>query len=168
MPEERSKFTPRPTVYNGVKMRSRLEAGFAMWLDEMGVPWEYEPQCFASPAGQYLPDFRISASVVSMPCEQPIPIYVEVKPTWAAADASVMLAQQEIITATERTALFLAVAEDRGSPALWTPHSDADGDMFVAWLWVYDATSSAPPALAVPIDNGPWPAGYWQPKAKGS
>jgi hypothetical protein len=51
----------RPTLYKGIRMRSRLEADFAAWLDREGEPWEYEPECFASPAGQWLPDFRIGS-----------------------------------------------------------------------------------------------------------
>lgn len=48
----------RPTIYSGIRMRSRLEADYAAHLDDAGREWEYEPQCFASPDGQWLPDFR--------------------------------------------------------------------------------------------------------------
>jgi hypothetical protein len=47
----------RPTTYEGSQMRSRLEADYAASLDRMGRRWAYEPQCFASAAGQWLPDF---------------------------------------------------------------------------------------------------------------
>lgn len=53
-----SALRARPTMYNGVQMRSRLEARFAQLLDSVGLPWVYEPMCFAGPEGQYLPDFR--------------------------------------------------------------------------------------------------------------
>lgn len=47
---------PRPTTYKGVQMRSRLEAGFARWLDHMKTPWTYEPRAFTAIDGwQYLP-----------------------------------------------------------------------------------------------------------------
>jgi hypothetical protein len=49
----------RPTTYNGIEMRSRLEARVAAWLDDVGIPWEYEPRAFASAQGQYLPDFQL-------------------------------------------------------------------------------------------------------------
>jgi hypothetical protein len=49
----------RPTTYNGIQMRSRLEADYAAWLDRKGHTWEYEPECFASTDGQWLPDFRV-------------------------------------------------------------------------------------------------------------
>lgn len=48
----------RPTTYNGIQMRSRLEADYAAWMDRVGRKWEYEPVCFASSDGQWLPDFR--------------------------------------------------------------------------------------------------------------
>lgn len=72
-------FTPRPTTYKGIQMRSRLEAGFAAWLDARGVEgWEYEPRAFASEAGQYLPDFRVPRLRVSR--FKSHPAYIEVKP----------------------------------------------------------------------------------------
>jgi hypothetical protein len=49
----------RPTTYKGIKMRSRLEADYASALDRDGETWEYEPQCFGGPDGQWLPDFRV-------------------------------------------------------------------------------------------------------------
>jgi hypothetical protein len=50
----------RPTLYKGVRMRSRLEADYAAHLDHAGYAWKYEPECFASPDGQWLPDFRVT------------------------------------------------------------------------------------------------------------
>lgn len=53
----------RPTTYRGIDMRSRLEADVAAWLDGTPWPdieWKYEPQCFASERGQYLPDFAVN------------------------------------------------------------------------------------------------------------
>jgi hypothetical protein len=49
----------RPTIYNGIRMRSRLEASFAQWLDFLGVEWRYEGDAFADRTGQYLPDFTV-------------------------------------------------------------------------------------------------------------
>ena len=39
--------------------RSRLEARWAVFFDALGIPWEFEPQGFETPAGPYLPDFRL-------------------------------------------------------------------------------------------------------------
>lgn len=67
----------RPTTYNGVKMRSRLEARFAAGLDKLGIEWKYEPECFADESGQYLPDFWLGLNGVY---EARSLTYVEVKP----------------------------------------------------------------------------------------
>jgi hypothetical protein len=55
-----TEFVARPTIYNGVRMRSRTEATFAAFLDRHGFDWQYEPEAFAGAGGQYLPDFRVS------------------------------------------------------------------------------------------------------------
>ena len=62
----------RETLYKGIKMRSRLEADFAGFLDRSGVEWDYEKPCFAGPGGQWLPDFRLPGAEV--------PVYFEIKP----------------------------------------------------------------------------------------
>jgi hypothetical protein len=46
------------TRYKGYHFRSRLEARWAVFFDEMGYRWEYEPQGYDLGAeGLYLPDF---------------------------------------------------------------------------------------------------------------
>jgi hypothetical protein len=55
----------RPTVYRGIQMRSRLEAGFAAWLDRREFTWSYEPRCFAIATSQYLPDFVIPKAIAT-------------------------------------------------------------------------------------------------------
>lgn len=60
-----------PTIYKGVRFRSRLEARWAVFWDELGVKWEYEPQTFKFPDGkQYTPDFWIVD----------LALWVEIKP----------------------------------------------------------------------------------------
>jgi hypothetical protein len=72
VPED-NQFRPRPTVYKGVRMRSRLEASVAAFLDREDLPWTYEPSAFADERGQYLPDFRVGGLTVELP------LYVDVK-----------------------------------------------------------------------------------------
>lgn len=55
----------RPTLYKGIRMRSRLEADYASHLDRQALPWEYEPTCFGGPDGQWLPDFRVFTNTKS-------------------------------------------------------------------------------------------------------
>lgn len=48
------------TKYKGYRFRSRLEARWAVYFDSLGVDWEYEPEGFVLPNGEwYLPDFYI-------------------------------------------------------------------------------------------------------------
>jgi hypothetical protein len=49
-----------PTSYKGFLFRSRLEARYALFFDELGLKWEYEPEGFELPGGvRYLPDFCV-------------------------------------------------------------------------------------------------------------
>lgn len=51
-------LTALPTSYAGVQFRSRLEARWAVFFDELQLTWEYEPEGFELPDGDcYLPDF---------------------------------------------------------------------------------------------------------------
>ena len=48
------------TKYNGYKFRSRLEARWAVFFDELGIKYEYEPEGFELSNGErYLPDFYL-------------------------------------------------------------------------------------------------------------
>lgn len=49
---------PITTIYRGYRFRSRLEARWAVFLDALGVKWEYEAEGYdLGEAGWYLPDF---------------------------------------------------------------------------------------------------------------
>lgn len=106
----------RPTTYNGIAMRSRLEAAFAAFLDRHGFAWQYEPRAFASAAGQYLPDFQISDVLPGMAVA-----YVDVKGTLGGSQAEVgvatraLLDRMNTIRASEPTAL-LGIACDSTEP----------------------------------------------------
>lgn len=57
-------IAPIETTYKGYNFRSRLEARWGIFLDQMGVPWEYEVQGFETEDGQrYLPDFRVQSRI---------------------------------------------------------------------------------------------------------
>jgi hypothetical protein len=49
------------THYAGYRFRSRLEARWAVFFDQAGIPWEYEPQGYliSRVNKPYLPDFRL-------------------------------------------------------------------------------------------------------------
>jgi len=50
---------PIPTMYSGVRFRSRLEARWAKFWDGLNIKWEYETQGFLTDGQPYLPDFVI-------------------------------------------------------------------------------------------------------------
>ena len=54
------------TRYKGYRFRSRLEARGAIAFDQMGLPWEHEPEGYALPGGNYLPDFRLPFGFVEI------------------------------------------------------------------------------------------------------
>jgi len=56
------------TTYKGVQFRSRLEAAWAAFFDELRLPWEYEPLDLDG----YIPDFLIKFATR--------PLLVEIKP----------------------------------------------------------------------------------------
>jgi len=62
------------TLYNGYRFRSRTEARWAVFMDAVGVHYEYEAQGYELPVvGRYLPDFYISEwnAFVEVKGEQP-------------------------------------------------------------------------------------------------
>lgn len=92
----------RPTMYNGIQMRSRLEARYAQRLDNNGQAWTYEPECFADRTGQYLPDFHVTSSG----------LYVEVKHENANFESA--LERMHIILSTHPDASLLVAAPSDG------------------------------------------------------
>lgn len=59
------------TEYKGYRFRSRLEARWAVFFDELGIDYEYEPEGFMLADGvRYLPDFYLPRFT----------LYIEVKP----------------------------------------------------------------------------------------
>ncbi|MBV2366201.1 PDDEXK family nuclease [Streptomonospora nanhaiensis] len=55
-------ITPIETRYAGHRFRSRLEARWAVFFDQLGIPWEYEPQGYLVDGAPYLPDFLLYAN----------------------------------------------------------------------------------------------------------
>ncbi len=45
------------TQYSNVLFRSRIEARWAVFFDLLGLPWQYELECFEFDGVRYLPDF---------------------------------------------------------------------------------------------------------------
>ena len=50
---------PIETRYKGYRFRSRLEARWAVFMDHLDIPWDYEPQGYIVDGQPYLPDFLV-------------------------------------------------------------------------------------------------------------
>lgn len=62
-------LTAIPTIYNGVQLRSRMEAQCAYLFDYLGWQWEYEKHSFMLPNGTtYTPDFWIESACLFVEC----------------------------------------------------------------------------------------------------
>lgn len=73
-----------PTVYAGVRFRSRLEARWAAFFDLCAWPWTYEPMDLDG----YIPDFVLRF--------EPGPLLVEVKPIMTDQDPALQTAGEKI------------------------------------------------------------------------
>lgn len=68
-----------PTKLNGVVFRSRLEARWSVYLNLMGLEWEYEREGYTDGVNSYLPDFDISVPNRIDDCNTES-FFVEIKP----------------------------------------------------------------------------------------
>ncbi len=134
----------RPTIYRGTQMRSRLEARVAQWFDAHGVPWVYEPMCFADQRGQYLPDFRLDD--FGLAGRRKRPIYVEAKPT--RDQAKTARARMQIVLSSDPHADLLMVGP--GFLDICLGH-DFPSDPKRRWWWDEQ--------VAWWKENGPWGIG---------
>lgn len=164
-------FTPRPTVYKGIKMRSRLEAGFAAWLDDRTTfPWKYEPCAFATEDGQYLPDFLLDGVWFEGGVRR---AYVEVKPpphfasgddeddggAWERREA--VWHQMGTIWASEPDALLLIAGPG---------HLDFlydDSHLRQPWplegcVWTVCRGGVCGVAIPASPESQPWPTNWWK------
>jgi hypothetical protein len=181
-----SDFKARPTVYKGIKMRSRLEAGFAMWLDYVSLEWEYEPCAFGGEKGQYLPDFKLS-SVRCTWLAEPATVYVEVKPkNWPNWNDESSLDSHEslmrgmaLIWESEPDAVLLLAQPDSGEPVgdggykvasvgildlNWSPASVSPYPWPTVGFWALGPGDNTVGLARLLHDSkGPWPDGYWKP-----
>lgn len=70
----------RPTTYNGITYRSRIEARWAAFFDHLNIRFSYEPKAFDLGAlGWYLPDFYLpqQAFWIEVKARDPEPIELE-------------------------------------------------------------------------------------------
>ena len=173
-------FKPRPTIYKGIKMRSRLEAGFAQWLDEDLFRWQYEPFAVADGTGQYLPDFLIE-NLFFAGWGRVVRAVVEVKPPSfdLTSEEGARLARAMTVAHHNLPDSVLLVCQ----PGAVTPIAPGcpqdcgeDHEPFGCWTprylgpytWISMAPGSVPDAgltglaRAMPPFGCPWAGDYWR------
>ncbi len=99
----------KPTLYQGVRFRSRLEARWAVFFDALGLAWTYEP--IIEGVNGYLPDFQIGPLA-----------FVEVKPDSWSGPKQDLDKFADFLRVTDR-ALFVCV----GEPGKWRNGQRFDG-----------------------------------------
>lgn len=58
-----------PTEYNGIQLKSRMEAQIACFMDRVGWKWEYEPISLMLKSGiAYIPDFLVRDKEMVIEC----------------------------------------------------------------------------------------------------
>lgn len=116
------------TVYHGHKFRSRLEARHAVFFDQLGVRWDYEPEGFDLDGLRYLPDFWLPN----------LNVWIEIKPVPPTAEEQ---RKCTLLAGHTKHPVFLFV----GLPGTYVPEID-DGYRFAVpgdgrdeieliWLW---------------------------------
>lgn len=74
-----------PTIYRGVKYRSRLEARWAVFFDSLGIEHLFEYEGYRLPSGYYLPDFYLPGICYGT--------FVEIKPFLPSEDEQVLCSE---------------------------------------------------------------------------
>lgn len=170
-----SRFKARPTVYKGIQMRSRLEAGFAAWLDGQCLQWQYEPFAVAGPEGQYLPDFVVS-NLVFVTRGAVVPTFIEVKPDSFKLEGSEgerLARSMALVGQNVPSSLLVVVQPGRVTQVRQCCPEECDDDHpfgcdeggFGPQLrWVASGAVSAPLGLArlLPDTGLPWADEYWK------
>lgn len=128
-------YRPRATTYNGIRMRSRLEASFAQWLDSLSLEWEYEPMCYANETGQYLPDFIVKNVNVLFDEPDIKDLVIEVKPSnWPTKESVQKLADRMRIVPAEVAGMIIVAVQDQGLFCLNAVHGDEYSPLSVSFV----------------------------------
>ena len=113
-------FAPLRTEYNDFVFRSRLEARWAVFMDSLGVPYEYEPAGYVIDGICYQPDFWLHDQDCFMEIKGPPPTVEEKRKAQALANGSekrVALFWGQIEVPHETGMFFYIGWEDE--PAKW-------------------------------------------------
>lgn len=109
------------TEYSGYHFRSRLEARWAVALDSMGIPWEYEPEGFELNGCRYLPDFYLPQTNAYLEIKGKPASDAEIEKLVAFADAlgvtndaTQMMLLMDVNVAWDTLNKFVALSLDNG------------------------------------------------------
>lgn len=123
-----------PTEFKGTKFRSRLEARWAFFFEQMGIRWEYEPSVPTLEDGmdgiKYQPDFLVNAGKAEWPeLTFGEPTFVEVKPgSFTFTDFASLETALRALCYTTRRSVFLVVGDvDNCSVMQWGFYTREDG-----------------------------------------
>jgi hypothetical protein len=119
-----------PTLYAGVLFRSRTEARWAKFWDELDIRWDYEPQGFVTAAGiPYLPDFAVFPALGLL--------WVEIKGSWQSDPEGVAkwrtFAMQRPQPDVSRAALFAGAPSLEGQYLIAGGNDDQDNPLKGGW-----------------------------------
>lgn len=127
------------TEYDGYKFRSRLEARWAVFFNNLGIDYRYEPQGFELPSGDwYLPDFYLPE--VSTRSVEKEGMWIEVKPfepdcTWNEGEFK-KLAELAEVTNEPGAMLVGEVSNSPNDPRGEGMHFEADPEYHIDnWMF---------------------------------
>lgn len=122
------------TQYKGYRFRSRLEARWAVFFDQLGIEWQYEIEGFRYDGGYYLPDFYLPK----------MGLYVEVKPD----DSAVNQVHLEAMRKADKPILLVVGDPANDEMTLYAySMNDSGGGYFTSW--VYFGVDDKVPVLVI-------------------
>lgn len=141
-PKTRPRVQSIETHYAGCRFRSRLEARWAVFLDELHIDWEFEPQGFELPSGRYLPDFRVSTGMEEVP-----DFWIEIK--GPIPDTREITVASEINLYVGPLIILVGdVPRRRGAGTAWLFQRDGEG-----YAWVMTQPETALLSVAYPEES---------------
>ncbi len=112
------------TSYKGYRLRSRLEARWLCFFDELGIEYWYEPEGFKLPSGYYLPDLYFPV----------FRVYAEIKPREFTSEERSKIEELSVVTSTQ--SLLLVGPPDFKTYEVFSGNT---GDAYVtAWSCILD------------------------------
>jgi hypothetical protein len=119
------------TRYNGYRFRSRLEARWAVFFDELNMPYEYEKEGFIFGDGQrYLPDFWLPS----------LNIWMEIKGQLTTLDGQSQDTRNQYLPPSPELMLCEAFRDAQNWPVACSVGSPGEERI---WLFGWDSTDSS-------------------------